>query len=51
MRPKFLTPQTPWILENVVVLPEARGHSLGKALLKTLFNEGRSQQRHAGIMV
>ena len=52
IRPFFLTPQAPWIIENVAVLPEARGRGLGKALLRALLEEGRSQQHsHAGIMV
>lgn len=51
-RPFFLTPQAPWIIETVAVLPEARGRGLGKVLLKALLEEGRSQQHsHAGIMV
>lgn len=51
-RPLFLTPQAPWIIENVAVLPEARGRGLGKALLRAVLEEGRSQQHsHAGIMV
>ncbi|WAL62224.1 GNAT family N-acetyltransferase [Thermocoleostomius sinensis] len=52
LRPFFLTPQAPWIIENVAVLPEARGRGLGKVLLKALLEEGRSQQHsHAGIMI
>jgi ribosomal protein S18 acetylase RimI-like enzyme len=52
LRPFFLTPQAPWVIENVAVLPEARGRGLGKALLRALLEEGRSQQHsHAGIMV
>lgn len=51
-RPFFLTPQVPWIIENVAVLPEARGRGLGKVLLKALLEQGRSQNySHAGIMV
>jgi ribosomal protein S18 acetylase RimI-like enzyme len=51
-RPIHLTPQAPWIIENVAVLPEARGRGLGKVLLKALLEDGRSQQHsHAGIMV
>lgn len=51
-RPDFLIPQAPWIIENVAVLPHARGRGLGKVLLKALLDEGRSQQySHAGIMV
>ena len=51
-RPFLLTPLAPWIIENVAVLPEARGRGLGKVLLKALLDEGRSQQHsHAGIMV
>jgi ribosomal protein S18 acetylase RimI-like enzyme len=51
-RPFFLTPQAPWIIENVAVLPEARGRGLGKILLKALLAEGKAQQHsHAGIMV
>jgi GNAT superfamily N-acetyltransferase len=51
-RPFFLTPQAPWIIENVAVLPAARGRGLGKVLLKALLAEGRSQRHsHAGIMV
>ena len=51
-RPIFLTPLAPWIIENVAVLPEARGRGLGKVLLRALLEEGRSQQHaHAGIMV
>lgn len=52
MRPFFLTPQAPWIIENVAVLPESRGRGFGKALLRALLAEGRSQQHtHAGIMI
>lgn len=52
LRPFFLTPQAPWIIENVAVLPEARGRGLGKILLKAVLEEGRSQRHsHAGIMV
>ncbi len=52
LRPFFLTPQATWIIENVAVLPEARGQGFGKALLKALLESGRSQQHsHAGIMV
>ncbi|MGV0028456.1 GNAT family N-acetyltransferase [Phormidesmis priestleyi ANT.L61.2] len=52
LRPFFLTPQAPWIIETVAVLPGARGRGLGKVLLKALLEEGRSQQHsHAGIMV
>lgn len=52
LRPVFLTPQAPWIIESVAVLPEARGRGLGKALLKALLQEGRSQgHSHAGISV
>jgi ribosomal protein S18 acetylase RimI-like enzyme len=52
LRPFFLTPQASWIIENVAVLPEARGRGLGKVLLGALLEEGRSQQHsHAGIMV
>jgi ribosomal protein S18 acetylase RimI-like enzyme len=50
--PSFLTPQAPWIIENVAVLPEVRGRGFGKILLKALLEEGRSQQySYAGIMV
>lgn len=52
LRPFFLTPHAPWIIENVAVLPEARGRGLGKVLLRALLEEGRSQQHsHVGIMV
>ncbi|MEM9215737.1 MAG: GNAT family N-acetyltransferase [Cyanobacteria bacterium P01_F01_bin.150] len=52
IRPFFLTPHTPWVIQNVAVLPESRGRGLGKALLRALLAEGRSQQySHAGIMV
>ena len=52
LRPFFLTPQAPWIIENVAVLSESRGRGLGKTLLKALLEEGRSQQHaFAGIMV
>jgi ribosomal protein S18 acetylase RimI-like enzyme len=52
LRPFFLTPLSPWIIETVAVLPEARGRGLGKVLLRALLEEGRSQQHsHAGIMV
>ncbi|MEM9008737.1 MAG: GNAT family N-acetyltransferase [Cyanobacteria bacterium P01_F01_bin.86] len=52
IRPFFLTPQAPWIIENVAVLPEFRGRGFGKALLRALLEEGRSQQHsHAGIMI
>lgn len=51
-QPIFLTPQAPWIIENVAVLTEARGRGLGKVLLRALLEEGRLQQHsHAGIMV
>ncbi|HEY9888243.1 MAG TPA: GNAT family N-acetyltransferase [Candidatus Obscuribacterales bacterium] len=51
LRPFFLTPQAPWIIENVAVLPAARGQGLGKILLKAVLEEGRSQRHaHAGIM-
>lgn len=51
-RPLFLTPQAPWIIENVAVIPEARGRGLGKILLKAVLEEGRSQQHsHAGITI
>jgi GNAT superfamily N-acetyltransferase len=51
-QPIFLTPQAPWIIEHVAVLPKARGQGFGKVLLKALLEEGRSQQySHAGIMV
>ncbi|MCU0566625.1 MAG: GNAT family N-acetyltransferase [Oculatellaceae cyanobacterium Prado106] len=51
-QPVFLTPQAPWIIENVAVLPEARGQGYGRALLSALLQEGRSQHHsHAGIMV
>jgi ribosomal protein S18 acetylase RimI-like enzyme len=52
LRPFFLTPQAPWIIENVAVLPEARGRGLGKVLIRALLEQGRSRQHsHAGIMV
>ncbi|MBD2652632.1 GNAT family N-acetyltransferase [Synechocystis sp. FACHB-383] len=52
LRPFFLTPQATWIIENVAVLPEARGQGLGKALLRALLEKGRSQgHEFAGIMV
>jgi ribosomal protein S18 acetylase RimI-like enzyme len=52
LQPFFLTPQASWIIENVAVLPEARGRSFGKVLLRALLEEGRSQQHDvAGIMV
>lgn len=52
LRPFFLTPQATWIIENVAVLPGARGRGFGKALLRALLEEGRSQQHDfAGIMV
>jgi ribosomal protein S18 acetylase RimI-like enzyme len=52
VRPFFLAPQAPWIIETVAVLPEARGRGLGKVLLRALLEEGRSQQHsHAGISV
>lgn len=52
LQPPFLVPQAPWIIENVAVLPEARGRGLGKALLRAVLEEGRSQHHsHAGIMV
>jgi ribosomal protein S18 acetylase RimI-like enzyme len=51
-RPTYLTPQAPWIIEYVAVLPEVRGRGFGKMLLKALLEEGRSQRHsHAGIMV
>ena len=50
--PFFLTPQANWIIENVAVLPAARGRGLGKALIKALLDEGRLQEHEfAGIMV
>lgn len=52
LRPPFLVPQAPWIIENVAVLPGSRGQGYGKALLEAVLEEGRSQQHsHAGIMV
>ena len=52
VRPFFLTPQATWIIENVAVLPEARGQGFGKVLLRALLEEGRSQHHDfAGIMV
>lgn len=52
LQPFFLTPQASWIIENVAVLPEARGRGLGKALLRALLEEGKSQNHEfAGIMV
>jgi ribosomal protein S18 acetylase RimI-like enzyme len=52
LRPFCLTPQSPWIIETVAVLPEARGRGLGKVLLRALLEEGRSQQHsHAGVTV
>ncbi|NEP18893.1 MAG: GNAT family N-acetyltransferase [Leptolyngbya sp. SIO4C1] len=52
LRPVFLTPQATWIIENVAVLPEARGRGFGKVLLRALLEEGRSQRHDfAGIMV
>jgi ribosomal protein S18 acetylase RimI-like enzyme len=52
LTPFFLTPQAPWIIENVAVLPEARGRGLGKTLLQAVLEEGRPQgHSHAGIMV
>ncbi|MEO1131666.1 MAG: GNAT family N-acetyltransferase [Cyanobacteria bacterium J06639_1] len=52
LRPPFLIPQAPWIIENVAVLPGARGQGFGKALLTAVLEEGRSRQHsHAGIMV
>lgn len=52
LQPFFLTPQAPWIIETVAVLPEARGRGLGKVLIKALLEKGRSQQHsYAGIMV
>jgi ubiquinone biosynthesis protein Coq4/ribosomal protein S18 acetylase RimI-like enzyme len=51
-QPIFLAPLTPWTIENVAVLPNARGRGLGKAMVKALLEEGRKQQHtHAGIMV
>lgn len=51
-RPFFLTPLAPWIVENVAVLPEARGRGLGKRVVNAVLQEGRSQHHtHAGIMV
>lgn len=52
LQPIFLAPQASWIIENVAVLPAARGRGLGKVLLKAVLEEGRSQgHSHAGIMV
>jgi ribosomal protein S18 acetylase RimI-like enzyme len=52
LRPFFLVPQATWMVENVAVLPEARGRGLGKTLLKEVLQEGRSRQHEfAGIMV
>ncbi len=49
-QPIFLTPQAPWIIEYVAVLPEARGRGLGKVLLRALLEEGRAQgYSHAGV--
>ena len=50
--PLFLAPHATWIIETVAVVPEARGRGLGKAIVKAVLDEGRSQQHdHAGIMV
>lgn len=50
-RPIFLTPQAPWIIEYVAVLPEARGRGLGKVLLRAMLEKGRSQgHSYVGIM-
>ncbi|MBF2088853.1 MAG: GNAT family N-acetyltransferase [Synechococcales cyanobacterium K44_A2020_017] len=52
LTPFFLTPQASWIIENVAVLPAARGRGLGKALLQAVLEEGRAQgHSYAGIMV
>jgi ribosomal protein S18 acetylase RimI-like enzyme len=52
LRPDFLKPQAPWIIETVAVRPEARGRGLAKILLRALLEEGRSRgYSHAGIMV
>lgn len=51
VQPVFLTPQAPWIIEYVAVVPEARGRGLGKVLLKALLEQGKTQHSHAGIMV
>jgi len=52
LQPSFLIPVADWIIENVAVLPEARGRGLAKVLLRALLEEGRSRQHsHAGIMV
>ncbi len=52
VKPFFLAPQAPWIIENVAVLPEARGRGLGKILIQAVLEEGRSQgHSYAGIMI
>jgi ubiquinone biosynthesis protein Coq4/ribosomal protein S18 acetylase RimI-like enzyme len=43
LQPIFFKPQAPWIIENVAVLPEARGRGLAKILLKALLEKGRSR--------
>lgn len=52
LQPFFLTPHATWIIENVAVLPGARGQGFGKVLLRALLEEGRSRRHEfAGIMV
>lgn len=51
-QPPFLAPYAPWIIENVAVLPEARGQGYGKTLIRAMLSTARSQQLpHVGIMI
>jgi GNAT superfamily N-acetyltransferase len=51
-QPIYLRPQADWIVENVAVLPEARGRGLGKKLVRAVLDIGRSQGHStAGIAI
>jgi GNAT superfamily N-acetyltransferase len=52
LQPLCLQPQATWIIENVAVMPTARGRGLGKVLIQALLAEGKARHHsHAGIMI
>ena len=51
-KPLFFRPQTPWIIEFVAVVADARGQGVGKFLLQSLLELAKQKnQHHIGIMV
>ena len=51
-QPDFLKPQASWIIEQVGVIPKARGRGFGKILLRKILAAGQQKQHsHAGISV